>query len=91
MAVQQYICPHRHILWVNDEGRFRKYHWEHWQLDAIRNHPISWEANLTALIRTGRIEVRLLTFPQYAPGNTTYKVFNLAHRSDILRLNAIEW
>ena len=89
MAVQQYIRPHRHILWVNDEGRFRKYHWEHWQLDAIRNHPTSWEANLTTLIRTGQIEVRLLTFPQYAPGNTTYKVFNLAHRSDFLRMNAL--
>ena len=89
MAVQQYVRPQRHILWVNDEGRFRKYHWEHWQMEAIHNHPTSWEANLTALIRTHRIEVRLITFPQYAPGNTTYKVFNLAHRSDFLRMNVL--
>lgn len=30
LSVQYILQPKRHILYVNDEGRYRKAHWEHW-------------------------------------------------------------
>ena len=86
MAVHRYIRPERHILWVNDEGRYRKSHWESWQQKAS---PFSWEANLTAMFRSRQIEVQLLSFPLNPPGNASILVSNKAHRSDFVRMDVL--
>ena len=67
MSVHRYIKPSKHILWVNDEGKYRKGHWESWQNSAL-NSPLSWEANLTAMIKINTIEAKLITFPFSPPG-----------------------
>ena len=86
MAVHRYIRPERHILWVNDEGRYRKSHWDSWQQKA---QPLSWEANLTAMFRSKQIEVQLLPFPLNPPGNASILVSNKAHRSDFVRMDVL--
>ena len=86
MAVHRYIRPERHILWVNEEGRYRKSHWESWQQKAP---PLSWESNLTAMFRTRQIEVQLITFPLNPPGNASILVSNKAHRSDFVRMDVL--
>lgn len=86
MTVKRFMRPQRHILWVNDEGRYRKSHWETWQHKPAAN---SWEANLTAMFKTGEIEVRLLSFPLHPPGNESITVSNKAHRSDFVRMDVL--
>lgn len=87
VCAQRYIQPDRHILWVNDEGRYRRGHWQSWQQKAT--DPVSWEYNLTQLIKHGKIEVKFLTFPFHPPGNTSTFAPNKAHRSDFVRLEAL--
>jgi len=89
LSVQRYMRPKRHILWVNEEGRYRKSHWESWQTNAAKNHPNSWEANLSSMFKTGQIEVRLITFPLSPPGNESIFVSNKAHRSDFVRMDVL--
>jgi hypothetical protein len=86
VCVQRYIQPDKHILWVNDEGRYRKGQWQSWQQKAAPN---SWEYNLTQMIQHGKIEVKFLTFPFHPPGNTSTFAPNKAHRSDFVRLEAL--
>jgi len=68
-CVQRYIKPTKHILWVNDEGRFRKNQF----IGFIEknDHPIdSWERNFTNLFKDNKIEYKFITFPLNPPGNT---------------------
>jgi len=86
MCVQQFIKPKRHILWVNDEGRYNKGLWDSWKSKAT---PGSWEANLAKLIDSGIIETKFLSYPIHPPGNQSTFVSNKAHRSDFVRMNAL--
>ena len=100
-CVQHYLRPQRHVLWVNDEGRFRRQHWEGWMEKAAAATPdissssssfssSSWELQLhNLIIRDQRIIVRFLPFPSHPPGNTSTPVSNKAHRSDFVRLAAL--
>ena len=89
ICVQRYIRPERHILWVNDEGRYRKGHWQSWQNNANNQATKSWEFDLAELIRLNKIEVKFLTFPMHPPGNSSTYAPNKAHRSDFVRLEAL--
>ena len=89
ICVQRYIRPERHILWVNDEGRYRKGHWQSWQNNANNQVTKTWEFDLTELIRQNKIEVKFLTFPMHPPGNSSTYAPNKAHRSDFVRLEAL--
>ena len=77
MCVQRFVNPDKHILWINDAGRYRKSQWENWQSTAAVN---SWEANFSALLKTGKIESKFLTFPTSPPGNESIFVSNKAHQ-----------
>mmetsp|Transcript_1484 Transcript_1484/g.2442 ORF Transcript_1484/g.2442 Transcript_1484/m.2442 type:complete len:437 (+) Transcript_1484:26-1336(+) len=88
ICVQRYVKPDQHILWVNDEGRYRKAHWFSWQHRAAENKA-SWEWSLAELIRKNIITVKFLTFPFHPPGNTSTFAPNKAHRSDFVRLHAL--
>lgn len=87
ICVQHYMKPKRHILWVNDEGRYNKGFWEGWKKKAA---PGSWEADLAKLIDSGKIEAKFLSYPIHPPGNETTFVSNKAHRSDFVRMNALK-
>jgi hypothetical protein len=88
LTVQYFHRPKRHILWVNDEGRYRKSHWETWQ----RNRkPNSWEDHFYHLIHTNKsLEIEFITFPSHPPGNTSTFVSNKAHKSDFVRMNVLQ-
>ena len=86
-CVQFYLKPDKHILWVNDEGRFRKGHWDHWQISAKKG---SWEAELVSMLHSGSIESKFITFPSHPPGNESIHVSNKAHRSDFLRFKILQ-
>ena len=88
-CVQRYVRPDRHILWVNDEGKYRKAQWESWQHNALKAANPSWEADFAKLIRSGVIEAKMITFPYYPPGNESIYVSNKAHRSDFVRMEAL--
>jgi hypothetical protein len=87
MSVQKFIKPEKHILWVNDEGRYRQGHWWSWQSHAEKG---TWLENLANLIKNGQISVKMLTFPSSPPGNPEIYVSNSAHRSDFVRLAALK-
>jgi hypothetical protein len=87
LCVQRYLQPTKHILWVNDEGRFRKGQWDGWQQRAKEG---SWEYNLTTLINTNKLEIRMLSFPGHPPGNESIYAPNKAHRSDFVRMSALQ-
>lgn len=84
MCVQRYMKPDRHIIWVNDEGKYRKMEWKNWQLKA---KPKTWEAQFADLIKLQNIEVKFVTFPATPPGNDSIYVVNRAHKSDFLRMD----
>lgn len=86
MCVQHFMKPKRHILWVNDEGRYNKGFWEGWKSKAA---PGSWESSLAKLIDSGKIEAKFLAYPIHPPGNDSTFVSNKAHRSDFVRMNAL--
>lgn len=86
-CVQHYLRPARHILWVNDEGRHNKGLWEGWKRQAA---PGSWEAHLAHWLAAGVVETRFLTFPASPPGNASIFVSNKAHRSDFVRMHALQ-
>ena len=87
MCVQHFMKPKRHILWVNDEGRYNKGFWEGWKNKAAAG---SWEANLAKIIDSGKIEAKFLSYPVHPPGNDSTFVSNKAHRSDFVRMNALK-
>lgn len=93
ICVQRYINPNKHILWVNDEGRYRKGQWQGWQqkaLSAFADDKVrTWEYELTQLIQNGKMEIKFLTFPFHPPGNASTFAPNKAHRSDFVRLHAL--
>lgn len=93
ICIQRFVNPEKHILWVNDEGRYRKGQWQGWQqnaLSAFSSDKIpTWEYELTQLIQKGKIEIKFLTFPFHPPGNTSTFASNKAHRSDFVRLHAL--
>lgn len=78
-CVQRYIKPTQHILWVNDEGRFRKNQF----IGFIEknDHPMnSWERNFTNLFRDNKIEYKFITFPLNPPGNNdTYIIYTITN------------
>ncbi|RYH30465.1 hypothetical protein EON65_05100 [archaeon] len=86
LTVQRFMKPSKHILWVNDEGRYRKMHWDGWQKRA---QPGSWEFEFAQYIRNNTIEAKLLTFPASPPGNASTFAPNKAHRSDFVRMQAL--
>lgn len=87
LSIQYFHRPKRHILWVNDEGRYRKGHWESWQRNR---QPNTWEDHLYHLIHTNKsLEIQFTTFPAHPPGNTSIFVSNKAHRSDFLRMKVL--
>ena len=86
-CVQYYLKPSKHKLWVNDEGRFRRGHWEHWLGTAKEG---TWEADLVSLLTTGPIETKFITFPSHPPGNQSIHVSNKAHKSDFLRFKILQ-
>eukprot|EP01038_Epipyxis_sp_PR26KG_P016845 gene16845-23076_t len=88
LCVKQYIKPEKHILWVNDEGKYRKNQFEHWQTKA-KNNINSWEYNLTIMIQSKQIEVIMHTFPFHPPYNNSIFAPNKAHRSDFVRMIAL--
>jgi hypothetical protein len=88
-TIQRFHQPKRHILWVNDEGRFRKAHWESWQRSA-QGSDKSWEKQLHSLIHTEKkLEIQFVTFPSHPPGNESIYVTNKAHKSDFVRMKAL--
>lgn len=88
LSVQRNIKPDKHILWVNDEGRFRRGHWESWQKKA-QQMPGTWEQSFQTMLSNGTIEARLTTFPAHPPGNKSTFAPNKAHRSDFVRMSAL--
>ena len=87
-CVQRYIQPSKHILWVNDEGRFRKNQF----IGFIEknDYPVdSWEKNFTKLFRDNKIEYKFITFPLNPPGSNITQVSNKAHRSDFVRMKVL--
>jgi Glycosyltransferase sugar-binding region containing DXD motif len=90
LCVQKFVRPQRHVLWVNDEGRYRRGHWDQWQHDAIKNKPQSWEANLVTMINSKVIEAQLITFPAHPPGNESIFATQKAHRSDFVRMEKLD-
>ncbi len=82
MTAQFYLKPTKHFIWVNDEGRFRRGHWESWQANAAKG---SWQSEFAALLESGKIVAKLMTYPTHPPGNETTYVNEKAHRSDFLR------
>jgi hypothetical protein len=86
VTAAHYLQPTQHILWVNNEGRFRMGHWWAWQAAAAAG---SWQKDLVARIDSGAIKVEFVTFPAHPPGNVSTQVSNKAHRSDFLRLQAL--
>ena len=87
-CVQTYIQPYNHILWVNDEGRFRKNQF----IGFIEknDYPIdSWERNFTKLFIDNKIEYKFITFPINPPGNNITTARNAAHRSDFVRMKVL--
>jgi hypothetical protein len=93
LSVQRFIKPEKHILWVNDEGRFRRGHWEAWQRRALEGTGVagieSWEQVMAQMIRNGSILVRLTHFPAHPPGNASTSAPNKAHRSDFMRMQVL--
>ena len=87
LCVQRFVKPDQHILWVNDEGRFRKGHWDSWQQRAVQG---TWEHDLVQLISNKKIDVKFLTFPSHPPGNTSTFAPEKAHRSDFVRMLKLE-
>jgi hypothetical protein len=79
--------PKQHILWVNDEGRHKKSQWYSWQASA---QPNSWESDFSHLIKNGTIDVKFITFPSHPPGNESIYVSDKAHRSDFVRMKALQ-
>ncbi|KAJ1398411.1 hypothetical protein B484DRAFT_254934 [Ochromonadaceae sp. CCMP2298] len=88
-CVQRFARPTKHVLWVNDEGKFRRAHWAAWQQKAQQSPPGSWDRDLAGMVQSGKIEARFLTFPAHPPGNTSTFASNKAHRSDFVRLRAL--
>jgi hypothetical protein len=88
LSIQYFHHPKRHILWVNDEGKYRKSHWEGWQ----RNKQIgSWEEHFYQLIHVNKsLEIQFITFPSTPPGNTSIYVSNKAHKSDFVRMEVLK-
>jgi hypothetical protein len=86
LCVQKFIKPKLHILWVNDEGRYRKGHWDGWQ----RNLKIgTWEYEMHQYIRNKSIEVTFFTFPGHPIGKPELIATNKAHRSDFARMKIL--
>jgi hypothetical protein len=98
-CVQHYIRPEKHILWINDEGRYRRAHWDTW-IGAAKHHQdvdsekeeshLQWEIKMANMIEKKIIDARFITFPTHPPGNSSIIVTNKAHRSDFVRLSALE-
>lgn len=93
--MQQYVKPSQHILWINDEGKYRKGQWDTWYGAATHAAETStgepkWEALLARMIKNGRVEPRFTTFPTHPPFNASVFVSNKAHRSDFLRIHALQ-
>lgn len=69
LCAQHFLKPDRHILWVNDEGRYRMQHWNSWLDQASKSLPtdstststsistLPWETRFADLIKKGKIEV----------------------------------
>ena len=73
---------------MNDEGRFRKAHWESWQRNRKEG---SWEDHFYNLIHINKtLEIQFITFPSHPPGNTSTFVSNKAHKSDFVRMNVLK-
>jgi hypothetical protein len=90
LCVQRFIKPTRHVLWVNDEGRFRKGHWDSWLNNAGEiDKSSTWEGLFSKLLKNGTIEAKFITFPTHPPGNESIFVANKAHRSDFVRMTAL--
>jgi len=102
LCTQHFIKPDRHVLWINDEGRFRMQHWNSWLDKATQQlsssatisssttaSSLSWEARFADLLKRGKIEPKFITFPAHPPGNESTFVSNKAHRSDFVRLSAL--
>lgn len=90
-CVQRFLRPEKHILWVNDEGRFRKGHWEGWRQQAAQQTAQqTWMHDLLQLIDSRRIDVRFLAFPAHPKGNSTAFAHEKAHRSDFVRMQVLE-
>lgn len=87
LCVQRYAKPDRHILWVNDEGRYRKGFWEHWQASAQEG---TWEKNFTNLLSSGKVEWQYITYPASPPGNSSTWAPEKAHRSDFARMDVLK-
>lgn len=87
LCVQRFLKPNKHILWVNDEGRFRKAHWESWQRDA---KPGTWESEMRNFLQNNTIEVRFMTFPGFPAGKPELLATNKAHRSDFARMKILQ-
>ena len=87
MCVQRFVKPDKHILWVNDEGRYRKGFWDTWQNNAQEG---SWEYNMSTLLKSGRLEHRFMTFPASPPFNESTFAPNPAHRSDFARMAVLK-
>ena len=85
-CVQYFIKPLRHVLWVNDEGKYRKNHWESWQSKTVEG---TWEHDFVGLLKSGKIETVPLTYPMHPPGNESVFVSNKAHRSDFVRMSVL--
>jgi len=91
-CTQHFLKPDKHLLWVNDEGRYRMQHWNSWLDQAskqLSKNPPPWEARFAEQIKQGKIEPKFLTFPAHPPGNESIFVSNKAHRSDFVRLSAL--
>lgn len=86
MTARRFLKPEKHILWVNNEGRFRPGHWSSWQANAREG---TWEHDLAQMLKTGKIEAKMVTFPAHPPGNSSINVQNKAHRSDFMRMEAL--
>jgi len=90
MCVQRFMQPEQHILFVNNEGKYRRAHWESWLKKAESMSPTSWEHNMSKLILSNKITIKLITFPSSPPGNDSIYVSNKAHRSDFVRMKELE-
>lgn len=88
MCVQRFLKPDKHILYVNDEGRYRKAHWESWQRNA-RSAAGTWENEFYNMIQNGTLTIKLVTYPLHPDGQPSLVATNKAHRSDLFRMKVL--
>ena len=86
LTAQHFLRPNRHILYIQNEGRFRAQHWQEWQNNA---QPGSWEEKLKKMFDSGLVETKFMTFPNSPPGDASINVQTKAHRSDFLRFSVL--